>query len=147
MKPLKTTVTSSDFRAGERLADTHAADRANVPPRLSVSDVPEGAVELALIMHDPDAPMPRGFTHAVRYGLPPVDGGIAPDAGRAGPDTLGSDSWYGPQPPAGHGDHHYYFGVYALDAPVEGEPTREEFLDRYAGHILEQARLVGLFSR
>lgn len=147
MTPLKMTVTSADFRAGHRLDDAHAADGANVPPRIAVTDVPEGAVELTLVMHDPDAPMPHGFTHWVRYGLAPVEGEIDPDAGRVGPNTLGARAWYGPQPPAGHGDHHYYFWVYALDASVEGEPTREEFLDRYADHILEQARLVGLFSR
>jgi Raf kinase inhibitor-like YbhB/YbcL family protein len=147
MNPLKMTVTSPDVQPGERLGDEHAADGANVPPRIAVTDVPEGTVELAVVMHDPDAPMPRGFTHWVRYGLAPADGEIAPDAGRVGPNTIGARAWYGPQPPVGHGDHHYYFWVYALDVAVEGEPTREEFLDRYAGNILEQARLVATFSR
>jgi Raf kinase inhibitor-like YbhB/YbcL family protein len=147
MNPLKMTVTSPDVQPGERLGDEHAADGTNVPPRIAVTDVPEGAVELALVMHDPDAPMPRGFTHWVRYGLIPADGEIAPGAGRVGPNTIGARAWYGPQPPVGHGVHHYYFWVYALDAAVEGEPTREEFLDRYAGNILEQARMVATFSR
>jgi phosphatidylethanolamine-binding protein (PEBP) family uncharacterized protein len=62
-------------------------------------------------------------------------------------NTIGARAWFGPQPPVGHGDHHYYFWVYAFDAAVEGEPTREEFLDRYAGNILEQARMVATFSR
>jgi phosphatidylethanolamine-binding protein (PEBP) family uncharacterized protein len=53
--------------------------------------------------------------------------------------------YYGPQPPPGHGDHHYYFWVYALDTNVEGTPTREEFLQKYAGNIIEQNRIVGIY--
>ena len=45
------------------------------------------------------------------------------------------------------GEHHYYFWVFALSRPVEGTPSREEFLDQYADAIIEQARTVGLFSR
>ncbi|MET0828912.1 MAG: YbhB/YbcL family Raf kinase inhibitor-like protein [Microbacterium sp.] len=140
-------VTSPDFQTGARLGEENSADGANLPPRIAVVGVPSGAIELALIVHDPDAPVPRGFTHWVRYGLAPVEGEIASEAGRPGPNAIGARAWYGPQPPVGHGDHHYYFWVYALDVPVEGEPTREEFLDGYAGNILAQARIVGVFSR
>jgi len=54
--------------------------------------------------------------------------------------------YYGPQPPAGHGEHHYYFWVYALDTKVEGTPNREEFLQKYAGNIIEQNRIVGIYQ-
>ncbi|MFX0543136.1 hypothetical protein ACEWPM_015570 [Roseovarius sp. S4756] len=54
--------------------------------------------------------------------------------------------YYGPQPPEGHGKHHYYFWVYALNTTVEGTPTREEFLDKYADNIIEQNRIVGLYE-
>lgn len=53
----------------------------------------------------------------------------------------------GPQSPVGHGDHRYYFWVYALSRPVDGTPSREEFLDAYADAILEQNRVVGTFAR
>ena len=46
----------------------------------------------------------------------------------------------------GHGEHHYYFWVYALDTTVEGTPTREEFLQKYAGNIIEQNRIVGIYE-
>jgi phosphatidylethanolamine-binding protein (PEBP) family uncharacterized protein len=36
--------------------------------------------------------------------------------------------------------------VYALDTTVEGTPTREEFLQTYAGNIIEQNRIVGLYE-
>ena len=66
--------------------------------------------------------------------------------GVVGPNGAGDHQYYGPQPPAGHGEHHYYFWVYALDTNVEGTPTREAFLDTYAGNIIEQNRIVGLYE-
>lgn len=139
-------ITSTDFEPGARLPDRLAAERGNERPEFSVSGVPEGTVELALIVHDPDAPIPLGFTHLVVYGLPARDGALDVDAGRVGPNTLGEAAWYGMKPPPGHGQHHYYCWVYALSAKVEGEPTREDFLGSYADAIIEQNRVVGTYS-
>ncbi|TGV86592.1 YbhB/YbcL family Raf kinase inhibitor-like protein, partial [Mesorhizobium sp. M2D.F.Ca.ET.145.01.1.1] len=33
-----------------------------------------------------------------------------------------------------------------LDTHVEGSPTREEFLQKYAGNIIEQNRIVGIYE-
>lgn len=142
-------VTSADFDSGARLADTHAQDKGNVAPRLTVRGVPAGTTELALICHDPDAPLANGFTHWTLYGIPADATELGPESDeefRAGPNGAGDTGWFGPLPPNGHGPHHYYFWVYALDTAVEGTPTREEFLARYADNILEQNRLVGLYS-
>lgn len=49
-----------------------------------------------------------------------------------------------PDAPRPHGFTHW---VYALARTVEGEPTREEFLDRHADDVIEQARLVLTFER
>ncbi len=65
---------------------------------------------------------------------------------RVAPNGAGYAFYYGPQPPAGHGPHHYYFWVYALDTKVEGMPSREEFLQKYAGNIIEQNRIVGIYQ-
>lgn len=141
-------ISSPDFEPRTRLADEFTADGGNVTPRLEITGVPAEAVELALIVHDPDAPLPLGFTHWVVYGLPANDGtvGVHGENVRVGANSAGKTEYMGPRPPAGHGDHHYFFTVYALDHHVEGTPTREEFLDGYAHAILEQNRVVGLFS-
>ncbi len=121
----------------------------NRTPALTISGAPEGTVELALVCHDPDAPLPHGFTHWTVYGIP-ADAGtldIAAPGVRVGPNGLGEAAWTGPMPPAGHGVHHYYFWVYALSTPVVGTPTREEFLDRYGDAVIEQARLVATFEK
>ncbi|WP_438353034.1 YbhB/YbcL family Raf kinase inhibitor-like protein [Microbacterium sp. CJ88] len=142
------TVDSPDIAPGARIDDRFTAYHENDVPEIRVSGAPEGTVELALIVHDPDAPLPYGFTHWVRYGLSPSDGVVSAADGshRDAPNDAGATGWFGPKPPGGHGDHHYYFWVYALDTRVEGEPGREEFLRRYAGNVLEQNRLVGRYS-
>lgn len=140
-------ITSSDIVAGERIADRFTADFEDALPSLTVTGVPADAVELAIIMHDPDAPLPQGFTHWVAYGIPAEDGVVDAAAARIGPNSLGERAWFGPQPPVGHGQHHYYFWVYALSGPVEGEPSREQFLADHADAIIEQNRLVATYSR
>jgi len=121
----------------------------NIQPEIHISGVPEGTRELAVICHDPDAPMPFGFTHWTLYGISPSTTLIPEDAGglRAGPNDFGETGYGGPQPPPGHGVHSYYFWVYALDTTVEGEPERDEFLRRYGDNILEQNRVVGFYER
>jgi len=145
----KLAVSSPDIDHLERIGDRFTADGGHTIPRLEFSGAPEGTVELAVVVHDPDAPLPQGFTHWTVYGIP---GGAAAldldaDGVRIGPNGAGGTVWYGPEPPHGHGVHHYYFWVYALRRPVEGSPTREEFLVDYADAIIEQARFVGTFSR
>ncbi len=146
IKDLK--ITSADFEPLGRLRDEHAGDKGNVLPQLTVSGVPAEAKELAIICHDPDAPLPHGFTHWTVYGVDPAatDLSDAQQKFRVGPNGVGAMHYYGPQPPAGHGVHHYYFWVYALDAHVQGTPTREQFLETYAANIIEQNRIVGLYE-
>ena len=142
-------LTSQDFEPEGRLADRHTASGANRPPLLTVTDLPDGTMELALIVHDPDAPLPQGFTHWLRYGLPPRGGVISGDdvPHHDGVNDFGNRGYDGPEPPPGHGLHHYYFWVYALGDVVDGEPTRDEFLRRYAHSIIGQQRIVATYSR
>ena len=146
IKDLK--ITSADFEPLGMLRDEHSGDKGNVLPRLTVSGVPAEARELAVICHDPDAPLARGFTHWVVYGIAPsaTDLSDAQEKYRVGPNSAGQNHYYGPQPPAGHGKHHYYFWVYALNTNVQGTPTREDFLRQYADNIIEQNRIVGIYE-
>lgn len=140
-------VTTPDFEANARMPYEYTADGGSSAPVLEVSGVPDEAVELAVVCHDPDAPLPRGFTHWTLYGIDRDVTTITPSSGRTGPNSTGETRYFGPKPPQEHGDHRYYFWVYALSRPVEGTPTREEFLDAYADAIIEQNRVVGTYSR
>ncbi|WP_105565835.1 YbhB/YbcL family Raf kinase inhibitor-like protein [Microbacterium halophytorum] len=141
------TVTTPDFADRTRMPDRFAAEHEDVAPVIEVSGVPAETVELALICHDPDAPIPHGWTHWTVFGIAPDQATLTAASGREGVTTKGEAGYSGPLPPAGHGDHSYYFWVYALSRRVEGEPTREEFLRDYADAVIEQNRVVGSYSR
>lgn len=145
----KLTISSPDFEDHGRIPFELTADGGNTVPRLAFSGAPEGAVEYAIVCHDPDAPLPDGFTHWTVYGVPLDATSLDVSAAgvRVGPNDLGEASWFGPRPPHGHGDHHYYFWVFALRRPVEGTPDRRTFITEYADAIIEQARTVGLSAR
>lgn len=148
IKDLK--ISSPALGAMGRLADEHSMEKGNTPPSLKIEGVSGDTVELALICHDPDAPLPHGYTHWVLYGIPPAVRELGSDADhqfRPGPNSNGNLRYDGPAPPPGHGPHHYYFWVYALDKAVSGTPTRAEFLAEYGDHIIEQSRIVGLYER
>lgn len=121
-------------------------------PQLAWANIPEGTAQLVLICHDPDAPLTWGFTHWVVYGISPELGGLPEDGGAEfteGRNELGDIGWTPPAPPPGHGPHHYFFDLYALDAPLRAEAglTRRQVLDRIDDLIIEQARVIGTYER
>jgi len=145
------TLTSTAFATGGAIPARHSADGGNVSPALSWSGAPEGTAAYALVCHDPDAPLADGFTHWVRYGIPASVTELAegaPEDDMAGVNSADQSGWMGPQPPPGHGTHHYFFHLYALGSYPGLEPglTREQLLAAIDEHILVQARLVGTFE-
>jgi Raf kinase inhibitor-like YbhB/YbcL family protein len=146
-------IESTSFEAEGAIPVGFSADGGNRSPGLRWSSVPDGTVELALVMHDPDAPMTDGFTHWVVTGIDPGATGIEegePGTGSSvtGPNEVDDEAYMGPAPPPGHGPHHYFFHLFALDTSLGGQPlSRAEVLERIDGHIIEQARVVGTFQR
>lgn len=149
IKDLK--VTSPAFGQGDRIPDVHTTNGDNVSPPLEFSGIPEGTKQLALVCHDPDAPLPHGFTHWVVYGIPASTTGIPAGGGTEfmhGETSYGENAYGGPQPPPGHGTHHYFFWLYALDTEIDAEPglTSAELIAKIEDHVIEQARLVGTYD-
>ena len=146
-------ITSSAFEPSGRMAKKFAGDGDNKSPPLRWSGSPKGTKEFALVCHDPDAPMPHGFTHWVLYGIPvsttELLEGQRPDAFTPGVNSAGRRGYMGPYPPNGHGVHHYYFWVYALGNELKLAPglDRAKLLDAISPQILEQARVVGTYER
>ncbi|HEU4974821.1 MAG TPA: YbhB/YbcL family Raf kinase inhibitor-like protein [Baekduia sp.] len=128
----------------------HASDGENVAPALEWSGAPEGTRAFALVVHDPDAPLVDGFTHWVAYGIPGEAPGLPEGGGDvvSGTNSFGTSGYGGPAPPPGHGPHHYFFWLYALDEPLDLEPglDRRALLERIEDHVIEQARLVGTYE-
>jgi Raf kinase inhibitor-like YbhB/YbcL family protein len=150
---------SMAFGNGDRLPERFTADGAGVSPPLFWTQVPEGTERLVLIVEDPDAPSLQPIVHAVVWGLA-VDGSLEEGAIRSDGEggTNGSDvgrnsffgeGWLPPDPPTGHGTHHYAFQLFALGpgAEVGANPGRGEIVKAMAGHVLAAGLLTGTYSR
>jgi Raf kinase inhibitor-like YbhB/YbcL family protein len=147
-------LSSTAFGHGEKIPSKFTCDGENINPPLSFSGVPAEAKSLALIMDDPDVPKnlrPDGmWDHWVVFNIPPslasLDEGEEP-SGVQGMGTGQNLDYYGPCPP--DREHRYYFKLYALDSELdllEGA-TKKEVESAMAGHILEQAVLMGRYER
>jgi Raf kinase inhibitor-like YbhB/YbcL family protein len=143
-------VRSPAFDGHSRIPDKHTSNGDDLAPPLEWSGVPEGTKSFAVVVHDPDAPLVDGFTHWVAYNIPD-DATSLPEGGgelTEGTNSMGNSGYMGPAPPPGHGSHHYYFWVYALDDDLDLEPglDRRGLHERIEDHVIEQARLVGTYS-
>jgi len=141
---------SSAFDHHKRIPETHTGDGEDRAPALQWEGVPEGTRSFAVVVHDPDAPLVDGFTHWVAYGIG-ADARELPNGGGGvteGTNSFGKQGYNGPMPPEGHGTHHYYFWLYALDEDLglEAGLDRRALLDRIEDHVIEQARLVGTYE-
>ncbi|HEX6461085.1 MAG TPA: YbhB/YbcL family Raf kinase inhibitor-like protein [Thermoleophilaceae bacterium] len=143
-------IRSSSFDGHKRIPEEHTGDGEDRAPALEWSGVPEGTKSFAVVVHDPDAPLVDGFTHWVAYNIPGDATGV-PEGGEGvthGTNSFGNQGYNGPAPPPGHGPHHYYFWVYALDEDPQLEPglDRRALLDRIEDHVIEQARVIGTYE-
>jgi Raf kinase inhibitor-like YbhB/YbcL family protein len=143
-------ISSPAFGHHKRIPERHTGDGEDVAPELAWDGVPDGTEAFALVVHDPDAPLVDGFTHWVAFGIPGDARGLPEGGGdaRSGVNSFGERGYNGPAPPPGHGPHHYYFWLYALDQPVElpDSVDRETLLRSIEDHVIEQARLVGTYE-
>ena len=69
-------LTSASFQQGAETPSYYTSDGDDASPELSWRDAPSETKSFALIVHDPDAPRPGGFTHWVVYNIPPETGHI-----------------------------------------------------------------------
>ncbi|MFZ1996794.1 MAG: YbhB/YbcL family Raf kinase inhibitor-like protein [Solirubrobacteraceae bacterium] len=144
-------LTSPAFHHHEAIPARHSGDGEDVSPELSWTGVPEGTKTFAVVVDDPDAPLVNGFSHWVAYGIPGDATGLPEGGGDVvhGVNSMGEPGYIGPAPPPGHGTHHYYFWVYALDTELDLQPglNRQALVEHIEDHVIEQARLVGTYKR
>jgi Raf kinase inhibitor-like YbhB/YbcL family protein len=105
-------------------------------------------VSLALVMDDPDAPSGT-WDHWIAYDIEPLEAipRAVTSLGTPGTNSWNRTGYGGPCPPGGM--HRYVFTVYALDTSLGLEPAvdKRALLDAIDGHILDQATLIGTYSR
>lgn len=145
-------IVSPAFNSLERIPKRYTSDGEHISPPLEWSGLPPRTQQLALICHDPDAPLVRGFTHWVMYGIEPDISQLVEAVGSKfieGKNSAEKLGYTGPISPVGHGLHHYYFWLYALNKKLDLKAglNREQLLDAIAPCVIEQARLVGIYER
>jgi len=151
----KMQLSSPAFTNGGAIPKERTGEGADVSPALSFSDVPDGTESFAIICHDPDAPLIKpgtyGFVHWVLYGIPGSVTGLPEGVTEytKGINDFGKSGYRGPMPPPGHGTHHYFFWLLALDAAPDLPDglTMWELLERIEPHVIGMNRLVGTYSR
>ncbi len=149
-------IASSAFEEGAPIPQKYTADGENTSPPLNWAIPPEGTKSIALICHDPDAPV-GDWVHWVLFNLP---GGtvelpegmetkeILDNGAKQGLNDFKKIGYGGPAPPKGPA-HRYYFKVYALDTELDLEvgASRKDVESAMSGHILAQGQLMGKYGR
>ena len=151
-------VSTTAQRPDGRLADRHSAYHDNISPPLTWTAVPE-AKAWAVVVEDPDAPRDLPFVHwmiwNIEGGITHLDAGlpntgqlVTPQGAIQGRNDMGGHGWFGPRPPAGHGLHHYYFQVFALDdvLPMDEDTPLNELLNALKGHTIAKGEMVATYE-
>lgn len=147
-------LTSDSFQPAGPIDTKYAKDGNNLSPQLSWNNVPAGTQAFAVICHDPDAPLISpgnyGFVHWVLYNIPGTTRSLdeGSNIGTSGKNNFGDNSWGGPRPPAGHGMHHYFFWILALDSETDLAAGLDMWtlLEKIEPKVIGANRLVGTYK-
>lgn len=129
----------------------------DVSPHLAWSGAPAGTRSYAVTVYDPDAPTASAFWHWAAFDIPAdvheLATGASSTAMPHGSVELTNDSgrpgFVGAAPPPGHGVHHYWIVVHAvdvahLDLPASASPAKLGFT--LFDHTLGRAALVPIYE-
>ena len=144
-------LSSPDFGDGETIPRRFTCDGEDRSPQLSWQGVPGAAVELALLVEDPDAPGGT-FVHWVLWALDPtttsLGQGEVPAGAQEGRNDFGRTGYAGPCPPRGRA-HRYVFSLLALAQRLSLKPgaTAEALRREARGKVLAEGALTGTYGR
>ena len=143
-------IESPVFSNNQSIPPKYTCDGENINPPLKISNVPEEAKSLVLIVDDPDAPMGT-WVHWTVWNISPqtkeIPEGAKLEGAVEGVTDFGSSGYGGPCPPSGK--HRYFFKLYAIDRnlDLDSSAKKKDIEAAMEGHILEQAQLIGLYER
>jgi len=138
------------------IPDRYTCDAQDFSPPLSWSGIPENAKSLVLICDDSDAPF-KIWVHWVVFNILPETAGLKEDISKEelaelsiieGINDFGKVGYQGPCPSSGKA-HRYSFRLYALDdvLALEEGVSKKDIIEAIQGHIIAEAKLVGLYQR
>lgn len=159
-------VTSADIKNGQRLpvaqmSGIFGAGGQDVSPQLSWSGFPKETKGFVVTVYDPDAPTASGFWHWAVAGIPASVTSLSTNAGLPGDsllpvgsfqlrDDAGMARFLGAAPPVGHGVHHYFVVVHAIDVSslaITKDVTPAILGFNLFSHTLARATLVAWAER
>jgi len=143
---------SSSFENGGTIPKKFGYKNGNVSPSLIISEVPESAKSLAMIMDDPDAMGAVGkvWVHWVLWNIPTdvkkIDENSIPENSIEGETDFGEIGYGGPAPP--DKEHTYIFKLYALDTTLELSKgsTKSDLENSIKDHIIVETKLIGKYA-
>ncbi len=152
------TLTSPAFEHEGNIPAEYTCDGKDISPELNWRGIPDEARSLVLIVDDPDAPDPAApkmtWVHWVLYNLPissiglgkGIRDGDLPVGTLQGLNDWKREGYGGPCPPKGR--HRYFHKLYALDTvlPDLSRPTKAKVEEAMAGHVVEEAVLMGTYA-
>lgn len=149
-------LSSSAFANGGPIPKKHTRLGEKIAPALSWSGAPDNVKSFAIVIEDPDAPYGT-FRHWGVYNIAPTSNGLQESSDTANGSGLrfsdnnfGNRRYDGPEPPRGHGVHHYHFTVAALDVPnltVPASAGIEAMWEEAQNHMLAKSSLMGTFQQ
>ena len=156
-------ITIADFPDGGRIPNkyTCAAGPTSPSPAVTWAGAPANTQSYAVIMHDPDPVLGGSATNDVLHwaifdipgdakGLPEgVKNGEQADGAKHINNLGGNPGYMGPCAPPGHGDHHYTFEVYALNAKLglPASTSRTDLMNAMNGKVIAKGVYIGIFGQ
>lgn len=142
-----------------QLSGLMGAGGTDTSPQLSWRGFPKETESFAVTVYDPDAPTASGFWHWAVADIPRTvtslpsgagDGGKLPRGAVAVPNDAALLRYVGAAPPAGHGPHHYWIVVHAVDVATLDLP--DNATAAYLGfslftHTLARATIVATYEQ
>jgi Raf kinase inhibitor-like YbhB/YbcL family protein len=153
-------VESSAFGDHQPIPPVYTADGEGRWPELCWQWLPSATESLVVIVEDPDAPSLEPLVHAIVVNIAPnvrsLEDGLlsngAPGSVPAlhmGRNSYLRQTWLPPDPPPGHGPHHYLFQVFALSlgAAFSAAPGRQEVQEIVGHFAIAAGHAAGVYER
>ena len=146
-------VSSPQIPSGGAIPELYSAYGKGLSPPLAWGKGPYGTRSFALIVEDPDAPLPTPFVHWMVWNIPVATTSVAEGAVPAGARQgklmfVGTVGYMGPRPPD-PAPHHYHFQVFALDKDLDlpAGAERAALAEAMKGHVLASGELVAAYQK
>ena len=144
-------LSSPSFKDGESINEFNTCDRNEYAPRLSISNVPDNAKSLVLLMNDLDSDQNVPTNHWIVWNILPntkiIEENSLPENAIEGRNDFDFNGYSGPCPHVG--THRYEFKLYALDKKLDLDEKsyKNQILNEIENSIIAESTLIGTYQR